>query len=63
MINKRVSFEKKIEELLEIWATVEFSKIENTNKYIAKIEFKDCKDTNIGNDLWRTLTNLYNNYK
>lgn len=62
MNNKRVSFEQKIEELLEKWASIEFSKIKWTDKYKVSIEFPECLDTKIWNDLWRTLTKLYNNY-
>ena len=63
MTNKRISFEQKIEELLEKWSSIEFEKIEYTNKYTVSIVFNDCVDLKVGNDLWRTLTKLYNNYK
>lgn len=62
MTNKRISFEQKIEELLEKWSNIEFKKVESTNKYTVSVEFTDCKDTSISNDLSRALTNIYNTY-
>jgi len=63
MYNKRVSFEQKIEELLEKWATVWFSKIKWTDKYKVSVEFDEFQeyiDVEIWNDLWRSLTKQYN---
>lgn len=60
MTNKRVSFEQKIKEIVDRWDRIDIYKIQNTDQYIVSSNNKDWSTAKVWNDLWRSLTNLYN---
>ena len=61
MANKRVSFERKIQEIVDLGKEINISKVDNTDKYLVLINSEQGWPAKIGNDLWRVMTDLYNN--